>query len=231
MRVAVPALLAVALTSCALLAGEPKEKSRADEPGRAPSSEEHPEWLAAIERLRLLPRAGEVKCAGISANLVSIYAPPAEAAAEIGKIEDAYDAALVKLAAKWEQEAKALRAEYEAKIVAALPEAKRESARKVLAFSHERWVTPNDREAKFRKEYVERRAAVAESLPKLSAEEYEAAKAKMQAWVREERAKLRNQEEELLKQTRDLLAPEDAARLDGLSPRKPAEPKAEGGKK
>lgn len=216
------ALLAVVLTSWCVAATEGKDRPRADEPLRAPPSEPSPEWIGAVERLRVLPRPGEIKAAGVTASICAVYVLTAENASQCGTIAKEYDAALLKLAAKWLEEEKALRSEHEARLMQLLPEAKRENARKLLELSHSHWVTPTDREAGFRKEYSERLAALLESRVRVSAEEYKTAGAKLKAWVSERRAQLTQQEEDVLKQIREMLAPEEAARLDQFDRNKPA---------
>lgn len=212
-------------------AGEAKDKAKADEPARPPMQAPDPEWLGAVERLRLLPRPGEIKAGGVSAGLSALCGLPAEGAARCEAILKEYHAALLKLAAGWEQEAKAVRTEHEARLLQLLPDARRDAAQKALELSHSRWVTPHDREAAFRKEYAAKATAVRDSKLRVTTEEFEAARAKLQEWVHETRGKLIQQDLELLKQVRDLLSPEDAARLDQLSKHrgKPAEQKPEEG--
>lgn len=216
-------------------AGEAKEAIKADERPRAAPAELSPEWLGAVERLRLLPRPGEIKGFGFVANVAAVYGVSAESAAKCEAVQKEYDAALLKLAAKWEQDAKALRAEYEPKLVQALPQEHREPAQKVLNASNAHWMTPYDRETGFRNEFAKRSAEVRESKLKITAEAFEEAKGKLQAWVRETRAKLIQQNEDYLKQLREMLGPDNAARLDNIiSPKKAGEeaaPKAEEKKK
>jgi hypothetical protein len=216
-------------------AGEAKENVKADERPRAAPAELSPEWLGAIERLRLLPRPGEIKGSGFVANVAAVYGVPDESAARCEAVQKEYDAALLKLAAKWEQDAKTLRAEYEPKLVQALPQESREPAQKLLTASNTHWVTPYDRETAFRNEFAKRSADLRESKLKITAEEFEEAKGKLQAWVRDTRAKLIQQNADFLKQLREMLGPDNAARLDAIvSPKKAAEeaaPKAEEKKK
>jgi len=216
------ALVAAALTSCLLAAAEAKDRPKANEPFRAPPAELNAEWLGAVERLRVLPRPGEIKAAGVTANLCSVYELADGDASKCETLAKEYDAALLKLAAKWLEEEKALRAEYEARLVLLLPEAKREAARKALEFSHAHWVTPTDREAGFRKEYSERLTALRESRLRISAEEFEATGAKLKAWVKGRRAQLTQQDENVLRQIREMLAPDEAARLDQFDRNRPA---------
>ncbi|MGD0092409.1 MAG: hypothetical protein ABSE73_21040 [Planctomycetota bacterium] len=224
MRFRITSLVAAALAGCCAAGAEEKEKPKADEPARAVvvSTEQNPEWLAAIERLRLLPRPGEIKAVGVTAGIAAVYGLAPEATARCAATVKEYDAALLKLAAKWLEEAKALRAEQEAKLVQLLPDEKREPARKVLEFSHTHWVTPKDHEDPFVKEFSEKAAAAQEARAHIKAEEYEAAKAKLQAWVKERRAQLNQQDQELLKQIREMLTPEEAARLDQFDINRPA---------
>ena len=213
------ALAAVVLTSWCGAAAQEQEKPGAGAPVRAMSTELGPEWLGAVERLRVLPRPGEIKAASVTANICAVYGLSPEDTAKGDTITKEYEAALLKLAAKWLEEEKALRTEYEARLVQLLPAAKREAAGKLLEFSHAQWVTPTDREAGFRKEYVEK---LREARGRLKAEELEAERAKIQAWVKERRAQLTQRTEDVLKQIREMLAPAEAARLEQFDRNRPA---------
>lgn len=197
------------------LAGSDKEPPRG-------ANEPNPDWLAAVERLRALPLPGEIKNASLAAPIGEVFDVPAENKAKLKDLSAAYDAEALKLAARWESELKALRDAHEAKMIQALPEPRRDAAKKVLDFSHQRWVTPTDREASFRKVYSERVNALREQKSKMSAEEYAEAAEKQKSWVKEERARMIQQDEDLLKQLREMLAPDDAKRLDPFNRNRPA---------
>jgi len=216
----ISALLAAVLTGWCVAAAQVKDKPKSGEAPRAASSEPDPEWLGAVERLRVLPGPGEVKAAGATASLWALYELAPEDTAKCEAIAKEYDAALLKLAAKWLEEEKALRAEHEARLVQLLPEAKRAAARKALEFSHAQWVTPTDREAGFQKEYSEK---VREARAHTKLEELEAARSKVKAWVSERRARMAQREEDVLKQVKEMLGPEEAKRLDQFDRSKPAQ--------
>jgi hypothetical protein len=211
-------LMAVA---CAVAqAGEGKEKARDDEPVRGSSAGPNQAWLAALERVRALPGPGQIVVADTRVDLAALHEPAPETAAKLKALGETYQAELLKLAAKWEQDARSLRAEYEAKMIEALPEARREAARAALKLSQERWTTPLDREAAFQREFTERVVGLRARKLQLSAEQYEEESAKIQTWVKQERARIRKQDEELRTQLRGLLAPEEAARFDQLTGKK-----------
>src|SRR6185295_15142172 len=103
---------------------------------------------------------------------------------------------------------KALRAEYEAKVLAALPEARRDAAGKVLAYSHEQWVTPFEFEAKLRAEYIDKRLAGENK--DTPPEEIEAHKKELQSWIRTQREKAQARNKEVVNKLRALLDPKEA---------------------
>ncbi|HYG77753.1 MAG TPA: hypothetical protein VEK08_22295 [Planctomycetota bacterium] len=234
--------LLIFASSALLLAGEPAPTPR---PGIRPDlagAELDPEWLAIIERIRTLPRPGEIRNIGLTTDVTAVYDLSAEQKAEIEKQVRAYEAELLKLAAKWHQEQIALRSTYEAKVIATLPDAKKENARKVLDFSHTNWITPLDRDEAFKKEFSKRVADLRENRAKLSVDELNAAREEMQAWVKTQRDARIEKDQNVIKQLEAMLTPEEAERLKQFvrfrsepePPQKetpPAEPKPEKTKK
>ncbi|HLX60071.1 MAG TPA: hypothetical protein VKX17_02195 [Planctomycetota bacterium] len=180
-------------------------------------------WLIAVERLRTLPRAGDIQTAGILANIGDIVETTPEQKAAIAAALKAYDAALVQKTAQWENEMKAIRAECEAKIIAALPEARRDAAKKALDFSHENWVTPFEFEAQLRAEYIHKKAASENKAT--PPEELEALKKELQSWIKEQRQKAAKKNSELVEKLRSFFDPKEAARLDDFDKNKEAPPK------
>jgi hypothetical protein len=186
------------------------------------------EWLIALEKLRILPRPGDIQNAGILANIGDVVETTAEQKAAIAGAMKAYDAALVQKTAQWEADMKALRAEYEAKVLAALPAPRREAAGKALAYSHEQWVTPFEFEAKLRAEYIEKRLAGENK--DTPPEEIEAHKKELQTWIRSQRDKAQEHNKEVVKNLKALLDPKEAERLSEFDknkelPAKPVPPK------
>jgi hypothetical protein len=214
-----------ALSSChtLALAGE-LEKESAPVPDKAVSvlCEPDPTWLGAIERLRLQPRPGEFQNGGISASIVDVCGLSAEDRKKaIGALEE-YKTLAAQKAAKWEEELKTFRAEYEAKIVECLPEVKREQARKALTFSHDHWGTAYDREARFRLAFIERKSQQQTANPETTAKGAQTTRASMVAWLKSERAKAKAEDEEDVKTILSLLGPEDAVRLQQFNRHRPA---------
>jgi hypothetical protein len=201
-------LLAAAPLVCA---GEAKDDKESP-PVRLPEYSD--EWLEAVERLRSMPRPGEVKNVTTAASVAELFDLKADEKAKIVEIVAAYESELLKRAAKWEAEQRQLRDEYEAKVIAAMPEARRASTKKLLDFSHSKWVSPLDIESGFKKEYTRRANELREDRAKLSVEELSEKRKAMQAWVKETRNRINAQNEEVLKDVRELLSPEEAQRLE-----------------
>src|SRR5262245_48894297 len=128
------------LTALAMLVG-PAFAENLETPAKPAEKvrSQDPKWLTAIERLRLQPRPGEISNFAITTDIADIYKLTEEQKTKIAALQDAYDAAILQKAQKWEEESKALRAEYEAKLVEALPEEKREQSKKLLDLSHAHW--------------------------------------------------------------------------------------------
>jgi hypothetical protein len=199
-----------ALVCVLAIAEEPKPKPA------APAADTNDAWLAAIERIRAMPFPGEFKNAGLEADLEDVFELNDAAKLEVVKIQNAYSAELLQRAAKWAEEEKALRAEYEAKALQAVPEARREAAKKALEFSHNNWTPTLERDGNFKKEFASRVAELRENRAKLSVDELNEAREKMHAWVRETRDKLALKDEDTIKNLKALLAADEAERLQKL---------------
>ena len=217
------ALIAIML-STVLFAEEPKPKPPA---AAAPTANEPSDaWLAAVERIRAMPLPGEFKNAGLEADLEDVFELNDAAKTEIIKLQSAYSAELLQRAAKWADEEKALRAEYEAKVLQSIPEARRDAAKKALEFSHTSWLPPLERDGNFKKEFSTRVAELRDNRAKLSVDELNEAREKMHAWVRETRDKLAARDEDTIKQLKALLAADEAERLQKLVHLRAPEPEA-----
>ena len=217
------ALIALML-SASLFAEEPKPKPPA--PAAPAPNEPSDAWLAAIERIRAMPLPGEFKNAGLEADLEDVFELNDAAKTEIIKLQSAYNAELLQRAAKWADDEKALRAEYEAKVLQSIPEARRDAAKKALEFSHNSWLPPLERDGNFKKEFSTRVAELRDNRAKLSVDELNEAREKMHAWVRETRDKLAARDEDTIKQLKALLAADEAERLQKLVHLRPPESEA-----
>lgn len=178
-------------------------------------------WIAAIERLRSFPRPGEIVNAGVTAGAADIVKVSPAEEASIDKLVAEYDAAALQKAAKWEDELKALRADYEAKVVAAFPEAKRDTAKKLLDLSHAKWVTPTERDVKFKKEFIEREKAFKLATRNKPPEETTEAREEIKTWIHDERAKMAKEDEETIAALKALLTPEEVERLERFNRHRP----------
>ncbi|MEI6236356.1 MAG: hypothetical protein WCT04_25140 [Planctomycetota bacterium] len=182
------------------------------------SEERSPEWLMAIERLRSLPRPGDIQNAGIFANIGDVVETTPEQKAAIIAAVKAFDAAMVEKATKWEAEMKATRAEYEAKIIAALPDARRDAAKKALEYSHEQWFPPLDFEAKLRSEFLARKAkAEAKNSPP---EELDGHRKELMTWIKTQRQLARDKNADVAIQLKMLLDPKEIERLNDFDKNK-----------
>jgi hypothetical protein len=219
---ALPLLLAAAIS----LAGD--EKPIPAPPDKLYHRELSTDWLWAIERLRILPRPGEIRTTeGLTAGVTDIYELQPAETAQIEKALTEYDAALLQKAAKWETEMKELRAEYEAKVIAALPQTKQVEAKKVLDFTHAKWVTPSEREGKFRNEFAARAKAFREATKDKSLEDKADGQETIARWVKAERAKLRKEDVDLIYAVRACLSPDAAEKLDKFDRYKLAQAQAQ----
>ena len=175
-----------------------------------PVREQNREWVAALTRLRQEPRPGEIEHGSVYIEVARLYALDAE---QKSKVEDelkAYDAAVLQKAALWEKELDATRAEYEAKLLTHVPEARREAAAKVLAFSHAHWLSSEDRDVQLTHELAEKMA----KLKGLTGEELKDARAAIPAWLRARKQEFTAEARAILDQLHALLTPDETARLD-----------------
>src|SRR5262245_62005883 len=81
--------------------GAQPKKEKPEPPKPQPAQEdtsENSEWLQAIERLRSQPKPGDVKCAGLNAQLSDIYVFSDDQKKQVAEIRAAYDAELLKRA-------------------------------------------------------------------------------------------------------------------------------------
>lgn len=206
-------LLQLALASAAALAGD--ERPGPTPPDKLYHRELSTEWLWAIERLRALPKPGEIRTTeGLNAGVTDIYDVQKAELTQIEKALSDYDAALLQKAAKWETEMKELRAEYEAKIVAALPQAKQAEAKKVLDFTHSKWATPSEREGKFKAQFAARAKAYHEATKDKSLDEKAEAQEIVSAWVKAERLKMTKEDFDQIDAIKALTTPDIAQRLE-----------------
>lgn len=188
------------------------------------------DWLWAIERLRVMPRPGEIRTSeGLAAGVTDIYDLQPTETAQVEKVLADYDAALLQKAAKWETEMKELRAEYEAKVIAALPQAKQAEAKKVLDFSHSKWVTPSEREGKFRNEFAAKAKAFHEATKDKSLDEKAEGQEAISTWVKTERRKMTKEETDLIDAIKALLTPDATQKLEKFNrfnqvPQEPPQP-------
>ncbi len=185
------------------------------------------EWIAILERLRIQPRAGEINNGTVNASLADIFSDSAEAKTKSSAIAADYEKALLEKAAKWESDIRDLRAQYETKMLAEFPEAKRETAQKFLDMSRTKWSESATRDAKSRAEFLGRMrngtlpqlpglkpVATNQQQPNAHATPVGQPGADASTWMREERMKAIKQDEEGVKALRELLATDEAARLD-----------------
>ncbi len=190
-----------------------------------------PEWVTLLERLRIQPRAGEINNGTLNASLVEVFGDSPDAKMKSSALSADYEKALLEKAAKWEGELKELRAQYETKMIAELPEAKRATAQKLLDASRAKWTEASSRDAKTRTEFMERMR----NGPRVPAPGLKPAVANGQppalpgqpgtdatAWMREQRMNAMKQDEQSINEMRGLLSPEDAARFDAHNRSRPA---------
>lgn len=209
-------LLALAMTAGAGAVEAPKAPPapKPREEPRLSAREPSAEWIAAFERLRSHPVAGEIKNAGISAHIAEVYEVQPEDRAKMARLLEDYEAELLKQAAKFEEELKALRGRYEAQMLQAVPEVRRENARKALDVSHQQWVTPHDRETSFRRQATARARDYREKKALLGAEENAAALAEMRAWTKQQLDRIKLEEEAAVNAVKALLSADEQARLE-----------------
>src|SRR6185295_45347 len=113
----------------------------------------NPEWAAGLERLRIQPRAGEVVNGTVSAYITDVISGKPDVREKTMAIAREYDRVLLEKAVKWEAELRELRAQYDAKIIAELPEPRREQTQKFLDLSRAGWTEATSRDFKIRFEF------------------------------------------------------------------------------
>lgn len=191
------------------------------------------DWAALLERLRLQPRAGDLNNGALMARLSDIFCDSGESKFKAIALQTEYDRALLERGMKWENELKELRAQFEERIIQECPEAKRESAKKLLDASRAKWAEAGEREAKIRAEFMDRmRMGVqAASATKPSPGNSNAAPGPIRPvnptseasnWMKDERAKSAALDAETVQALRALLSKEDAEKLDHNNRMRPA---------
>lgn len=211
------AIVAVALLSALFVSGGEAPQPPVNAGSALPESPRLG-WARLLERIRLQPRADELRNGPLAAHVSELFPSPEvgpETAGKVKIIAD-YDKALLAMAARWETELCVLRAECDAKLIAALPEESRERAQAVLTLSRQKWQESMDRDMKLRSEYFERMRSAPRpaSAPATPAGAPALAAQAAAGWMREERAKISQQDLQTAKDLRALLKPEEAERLD-----------------
>ncbi|HYF48566.1 MAG TPA: hypothetical protein VEJ63_04135 [Planctomycetota bacterium] len=201
-----------------------KPLSAMDQPERKPPRWQDAEWLGQIDQLRSHPRAGDIHNGPLTANVADVFEMDEETRKKVQDVMKEYDQAVLDQARRWNKEVETLRADFERKLVEAMPEPKRETTRKVLDFSHRNWSSSFQREEQFKKEYKEKSTAVEKELAGLGEDQQDKRKEmrqKMSAWVAERRKTLSDPDREAIKQLREMLSPEEVARLDKFDRSRP----------
>ena len=202
--------LFVLLLCCVIVAAqEPK-----DDVVRTAAAESDEAWLAAVERLRSMPRPGEFKHGRLAVHVAEMADLTPQQKNELQKLESNYEAERLKLAAKWLDELKALRAKFEPGVAQHLPAARREALSKALEYSHANFVTPIDREFDFKRQYAERAGKLLDARAKASVEQLEEMREEMQAWVKQPRQKINQQDQQTVNAVKAMLNPDEAAHLE-----------------
>jgi len=188
----------------------------ADRFERRPPRWQDATWLGQMDRLRSHPRAGDIQNGPLSASVVDVFELDEASRAKVKQIMDEYDAAIIEQARRWNKEAEGLRAEFEQRLTEAVPEARRDAARKVLDFSHRNWSSSFEQEEQYKKEYAEKRKAADAELARNGNEpdRRKEIQQQMSAWVQQRRKTLSDPDRETIKQLREMLSPEEAARLE-----------------
>ena len=185
------------------------------------------EWLALLDRLRIQPRAGEINNGTVNATLADIFSDSAEAKTKSSAIAADYEKALFGKSGNWERDILELRSRYETKMLAELPEARREAAQKLLDMSRTKWAEAAARDAAARAEFLERMrngvrppipgvksVATNPQLPNAPGTPAIPPGVDASNWMRGERMKAMKQDEESVKAMRELLAADEATRFD-----------------
>ncbi len=207
---------ALILVSANLIAGQDAQKPAMPSP--LISEERSTEFLIAVEKLRTLPRPGDIQNAGILANIADVIETTPEQKAAIVALVKAYEIETAQRLAKIEAEMKTLRAETEAKIIAILPEARRSASKKVLDYSHEQWMTPFNFEAQLRADFLARKEKANDKTA--SNEELDAARKEFMSWLRTQRQKAREKNAEVVTNLGTMLDPKEAERLSDFDKNK-----------
>jgi hypothetical protein len=195
-----------------------------DEPSRRPPRWQDAEWLGQIDQLRSHPRAGDIHNGPLNANVAEVFEMDDETRKKVKQVMAEYDQAVLDQARRWSKEVETLRADYERKLVEAVPEARREVTRKVLDFSHRNWSSSFQREEQFKKEYKEKSVAIEKELAGVGEDQQDKRREmrqKMSAWVAERRKTLSDPDREAIKQLKAMLTPEEVARLDKFDRSRP----------
>jgi len=156
------------------------------------------------------------------ARITDIFSDAGETRLKTSAIQTEYDKALVDKLSKLEGELKELRAQFEDRIIQELPEAKRETAKKLLETSRTKWAEAGERDSKMRGDFLEHMRAAAQAananrakgVPSPTQPKPNGVPDEAQTWLRDERAKATIQDSETILGLRALLPPEDATRFD-----------------
>jgi hypothetical protein len=216
MRAISTAVVFIGMISCAESWAQaektPEEIARErDQLTKKDPRERSPQWARAIERIRAQPRPGEIQNAGITAYVGDIVAVSEQDKAEIKKVLEAYDAAVLERAAKWEDELKTIRAQYEDKVIALLPAERREAIRNALKLSHDHWGAQYDLEAALQQGSLERFKNMP---PKEQKAARDKAREELRTWLEQQKTTAKQTTADVLKKIKELLLPDEAKRLE-----------------
>lgn len=194
----------------------PKVPAQPAAPVRRPPRWQDAQWLGQMDRLRSHPRAGDIQTGTISANVVDVFEMDDQTREKAKKIMDEYDIAITEQARRWNKEAEGLRAEFEQRLTEVIPEARRDTAKKVLDFSHRNWSSSFEKEEQFKKEYAEQSAAMDKELAKIGNDEdkRKELRQRLSGWVAQHRKAMSDPDRDAIKQLREMMSPEEAARMD-----------------
>lgn len=193
-------------------------------PPVSPTRPPNQDFVASLERMRNQPRAGEFSNGNFASPLVDIFSDSPDARAKVSALQTEYEKALVERASRWEGELRELRAQYDARIVAQLPEDRREQASKFADNSRQKWTECNLRDSATRADFLERlrknprtptqaprqpgtNPAAVPNIPGQPNSE-------ASEWLTGERSKAAKQDELFLKSLRELLTSEEASKFD-----------------
>jgi len=228
MRPKLTILFGMALCAGLALSAEPKEKEKEKlkpdlnkSTHESQAQEKSTAWILAIDLLRQEPRPGEVINGGISASFVDVFELKDEDKVRVNQLMQEYEEALLKKAAAWDGELRAMRAECENKLLQNVPEGRRAQTQKVLDFSHAQWAEAHGRVLKLDAEYSRRIKAQKEALATTGNDDVKNSRNAMLSWLREEHQKWDQRDEATLKAIREMLTPEEAARLEQFDRKRP----------